>query len=219
MKLLVLLHLYYHDQLPYFLEKLSHINGCDYDLTVTYSTPLEESFAALKAFKPDCTLIQVPNAGYDVWPFIYALKCTDLDRYDLLLKLHTKNIDADYVGRINGLSVDGALWRDLLVDPLLGSDSRFASALGKFESNPRCGIVYGTELRRHLSAGLREDKKMLFDELQRLGVRTRTRWFCAGTMFIARVAPYKILQTDIVYKELFDGKMHSHSVASMSHVY
>ena len=36
-RLLVHLHVYYPEQLPWFVEKLSHINGCEWDLYVTCS--------------------------------------------------------------------------------------------------------------------------------------------------------------------------------------
>ena len=65
MKVLVHLHVYYLDQVPYFLEKLSSIGGCQWDLVVTSSSlpPREESL--LREFKPDVRFIQAENVGYD----------------------------------------------------------------------------------------------------------------------------------------------------------
>ena len=37
----------------------------------------------------------VPNKGWDVWPFFHALADVDLDAYDYVLKLHTKDNPTD----------------------------------------------------------------------------------------------------------------------------
>ena len=70
MKLLVHFHVYYHDQVDYFIEKMSNINGCDWDLYVTMSEMNPETVGKLRQFKPSAVFIKIENLGYDVWPFI-----------------------------------------------------------------------------------------------------------------------------------------------------
>ena len=96
-RLIVHFHIYYHDQVDYFINKMKNINGCDWDLLVTYSTASSKTEAMIKEFKPDAQFLKVENAGYDVWPFIKVLKVLDFTKYDYILKLHTKNIIHEFM--------------------------------------------------------------------------------------------------------------------------
>ena len=75
-------------------------------------------------------------------------------------------------------------------------------------------------LYKHISNGLKEDMSKLDNELKRLGLNVKDKKFCAGTMFIARSAPYKLFQNDgLIDIGLFSDIPHSHSIGSMAHVY
>ena len=73
-RLLVHLHVYYHDQVVYFIEKMKNISGCEWDLLVTYSEYDGRTEALIREFRPDAGFLKVENVGYDVWPFISVLK-------------------------------------------------------------------------------------------------------------------------------------------------
>ena len=90
-RLLVHLHLYYHNQLEYMLQKLANINNCDWDLFVTVCEKNQNSIDKIKSLKPDAKIIKVDNKGYDIWPFLQVLNFVDLKNYDYILKIHTKN--------------------------------------------------------------------------------------------------------------------------------
>ena len=60
-KVLVHLHLYYQDQLLYFLEKLKNINNCTWDLVITVCEHNEEIKQKILEFKPDAQIILVKN--------------------------------------------------------------------------------------------------------------------------------------------------------------
>ena len=64
-----------------------------------------------------------------------------------------------------------------------------------------------------------EDTTILLDELDRLGFKGTGKWFCAGTMFIARSPIYRFLQTDIVYAGMFSTASNSCATGTMAHVY
>lgn len=218
-KVLVHLHIYYRDQTDYFIGKLSNICGCEWDLYVTMTELNSETESKLLSFKPDAHIMKVENRGYDVWPFIRVLKSVDLDKYDYILKLHTKNI-SDASSRINGLSLDNYKWRDELVDPLLKSKKIFLKLLDNFDRYPEVGLMCSHLLYKHISNGLKEDMSKLDNELKRLGLNVKDKKFCAGTMFIARSAPYKLFQNDgLIDIGLFSDIPHSHSIGSMAHVY
>lgn len=218
-KVLVHLHIYYRDQTDYFIGKLSNICGCEWDLYVTMTELNSETESKLLSFKPDAHIMKVENRGYDVWPFIRVLKSVDLDKYDYILKLHTKN-RSDASSRINGLSLDNYKWRDELVDPLLKSKKIFLKLLDNFDRYPEVGLMCSHLLYKHISNGLKEDMSKLDNELKRLGLNVKDKKFCAGTMFIARSAPYRLFQNDgLIDIGLFSDIPHSHSIGSMAHVY
>lgn len=215
-KLLVIFHLYYEDQLDFFLEKMHSINGCEWDLIVTGPEHDENVWSRISEFKPGAVFLTTSNVGYDIWPFIAAIKSVRLEDYDLLLKLHTKN--SNICGtRVNGIRMRGYEWRDILVGGLLGSGTVFKNALDSFD-DPSVGLVCNRTILKEVSNGLYEDLRPLEEELAYLGITTEDRHFCAGTMFMARVMPYKILQSDKVVESKFAAGV-SHARGSMAHIY
>ena len=218
MRLLVHLHVFYQDQVPFFLERLANISACDWDLVVTYFTLNDDVRDAITSFRLDTRFVEVENCGYDIWPFISVLKSTDISSYDLVLKLHTKGT-SEKIQRLNGLRFKGNQWRDSLVNPLIGSSGIFLKNLRRFENDAELGLLCGFEVLRRLSESLPEDRDMLEDECRRLGVSMSGKHFCAGTVFMARMSPYGIFKSQAIDVTLFEGQTHSHSVGSMSHVY
>lgn len=218
-KVLVHLHIYYHDQTDYFIGKMSNICGCEWDLYATMNELDRETESKLLRFRPDVHIIKVENRGYDVWPFIDVLKSVDLDRYDYILKLHTKNSNTP-ANRINGLNLKYYTWRNELVDPLLKSKDIFRKLLDNFDRYPDVGLMCSHLLYKKISDGLKEDMSRLDSELKRLGLTVTNKKFCAGTMFIARSGPYKLFQNDnIVNIDTFPDLPRTHSTGSMAHVY
>ena len=215
-RVLVVFHLYYEDQLEYFLSKMKNISGCVWDLLVTGPELNQSSRTRILEFKPDASFLVTSNVGYDVWPFIEAVKKTDLSRYDFIMKLHTKNSNQE-VSLVNGLRMKGFRWRDMLVEALIGSPSRFVKTLGMFD-DPSIGIVFCSSFYKNVSAGLYEDLKPLEEELDRLGIDSGDLRFCAGTMFLARTSPYRILQDAQIGENMFSAGL-THGKGSMAHIY
>lgn len=216
MKLLVHFHLYYHDQLPWFLEKLGNLTGFDWDLVVTWTEENPASRESLVALKPDVRFVMVPNSGYDIWPFIHVVKTVDLDRYDCVLKLHTKAPFRKAM-HVAGHRLKGYEWRDMLVNPLIGSPGTLLDNLLVFKHEPDVGMICSAKM--FITTELKEDRHILARELRRLGLSTQERHFCAGTIFLARPAVLEYLRSDKIQQEMFADKMQSHFRGSMAHVY
>lgn len=218
-RLIVHFHIYYHDQVDYFINKMKNINGCDWDLLVTYSTASSKTEAMIKEFKPDAQFLKVENAGYDVWPFIKVLKVLDFTKYDYILKLHTKNI-SPRKNRINGLSLKYDRWRNILVDSILASDQQFAKCLSLLDNDSKCGIVCSYELAKRRSKGLPEDLSALENEADRIGVTNLKGKFVSGTMFMARLDAFRMIKdADLDVEAFAVHKAESHSRGSLAHVY
>lgn len=217
MKLLVHLHLYYRDQLPWFLEKLSHLEE-PWSLVVTMPVEDPESEALIRKLKADARFLYVENAGYDIWPFLAALRSVETDEYPLVMKLHTKNRnDTGYT--VNGLRLRGYAWRDYLVDALLKTPAQARQVREIMEKEPSVGMVCEGCLIRRPGKRDPEDGPLLEAECRRTGIRFQGLRFCAGTMFLARTASFKRLIDSDLTADSFAAPAVSHTSGSLAHVY
>ena len=219
MRLLVHLHVFYPDQVPYFLAKFSALEGTDWDLYVTYVDENPEMRRSILSFRSDAHFILVENAGYDVWPFIALLRQVPLDRYDYVLKLHTKNRAPRKTLSVNGVFLPGYRWRNLLVDALLGSPESFRKTLSLLEDDPSAGLACCGVLIKKLSRRQPDDTFLLKEEMDRIGLPLKGDRFCAGTMFLARTEPYRFFLEAPVDGFLFRGTSGTHRSWSPAHVY
>jgi lipopolysaccharide biosynthesis protein len=139
-KILVHLHLYYIDQLDYFIKKLKNIKGCEWDLFVTLVCDNESVRKKILKFKSNAQIIMVDNVGFDVWPFIQILKKVDLNEYDFVLKVHTKRIlktQLEFEDEKRNIYFG---WRECLVEALLASKKRFAQNI-RILADSKYGMV------------------------------------------------------------------------------
>ena len=138
MKILVHLHLFYQDMLPEMLTLLRSLDGYEYDLFATVVNASPETLAELRRFKPEVTVIDVENRGYDVAPFVKVLQLADLSRYDYVIKLHTKQ-NLKRRAWLKNVSFTGSGWRRLLVS-FMASSEQLRRTLVLFR-NPETGMV------------------------------------------------------------------------------
>ena len=218
MKLLVVFHVYYQDQIPWFIDKMRNIHGCEWDLVVTCSSLEQDSQALISSFKPDTRFITCENAGYDIWPFLDVLQQVSLDNYDLVMKLHTKSNFGDTVLRFNGIKMTGTLWRDLLVDAMLQDKARFEKVLNQFGKSSRTGMICSGKLFI-APQSYPEDKELLDNEMNRIGLQCKDHRFCAGTMMIFRASLLKNALPLGTYTASLFPSAASHSGATLAHVY
>ncbi|MBR1545048.1 MAG: hypothetical protein IJ638_03850 [Alphaproteobacteria bacterium] len=199
-KLLVHLHLFYHNQVDYMIEKLSNINGCKWDLFVTFCENNADSKKKIWALKPDAKFLKVENRGYDCWPFIQVLKNINLDDYDYVLKLHTKNYYKKETS-LNGFIFTGYQWRDSLVNALVGSKEIFKKNLDILNSKDDIGMIVDKNFFLKLTTHLPEDTILLPKLKERLKIASNFQYFIAGTIFIIRANILKPLLENTVFKK------------------
>ncbi len=91
-RILVVLHLYYPDAWPVVRMYLENLATYRFELVVTIAegARLGEVVSNVREFAPSARIIESANAGRDIWPFVSVVNGTDLDDYDIILKLHTK---------------------------------------------------------------------------------------------------------------------------------
>ena len=217
MKILVHLHVFYHDQVPWFLESFRSLKGRDWDLVVTECAPHAQTEKLVRSVKPDARFVLVENRGYDVWPFLYLLSTEDWTGYDVVFKLHTKHITGSKVVHLNHLHLKGSQWRDLLVEALLGSEAQVQEILQLFQDRPEVGMVCAGKLYTRLH--FPEDEELLEAELERLGLRTEERRFCSGTMMAFRPGVLQVLRGRSFCADMFPEESPTDGKATMAHVY
>lgn len=189
--ILVHLHLYYLDQLDYFIKKLGNIVDCHWDLVVTLPQASPSAEDTLRKFKPDVRILHVENQGYDILPFLQVLYSTNLTQYDYILKLHTKNARKDYC-HLFGVKWKGYFWRDLLIEPLLGSKTVFRRNLKRL-SNDKAGMWASAPCIIKRNDFAPADTVLFQQVCNHLGFTTSCHDFCAGTMFFIRPRALQLL--------------------------
>lgn len=218
MRILVIFHVYYEHLAAYYLDKMRNIHSCDWKLMVTGHNLSAGIKERIRDFKEDTEFLECDNIGYDVWPFIAGIKAVNLDDYDIVIKLHTKNEDGSRM-RLNGEMMSGVEWRNYMVDALMKDKEAFGKLLSLFRENGKLGIAYSQMLNFKSRGGHPEDGSLLENELSRLGIERSSSMFCAGTMFAARACTLKFLQREEISSEVFQKSGPSHGSATMAHVY
>lgn len=195
MKICVFLHLFYPNMLDEFLDAISNLSASpelEYDLIVTtchLDKVIEEK---IYAFKDNAKILIVPNRGYDLAPFLQALKTIDLKNYDYLIKLHSKR-DLTTPAYLPFCSFKGNEWRKKLLE-FMSSPDKIALTLKQFDQHPSLGMVSSPELiisaaKEDIEANLRAERIM-----RGMGLTLKEKKFIAGTMFIARARLFKEFQ-------------------------
>jgi glycosyltransferase involved in cell wall biosynthesis len=109
-KIAVILHLFYADLWDYFSEKLEIMDTKSYDLFVTVRENEERIKTIILEKFPNAVVIDVPNKGRDVLPFLIVANSIKGKGYEIFLKLHSKK---------SKHRDDGNTWMNNMVDSLL----------------------------------------------------------------------------------------------------
>lgn len=218
-RILVVWHIYYKDQIPWFLERLSQIHACDWDLLVTGTILGEKEKQQIRLLKANARFLSTENVGYDIWPFISAIQQTDLGDYDWILKLHTKSpVEKGTSIRFAHRNYREYEWRDALVNPFLRDKRHWYKILKRLQRNPRCGMLCSKEFYIR-SRRWPEDGALLDEELERLHISTQERRFCAGTMFLIRADLLSPVLKRHLSPENFPSESVSHGGGTLAHIY
>lgn len=185
-KILVHLHLFYFeawDEIKFYLNNLSIYS---FDLCVTHSEDCTEKdreiLKKIVEYKKDCIIYSMPNRGFDIGPFVEVIKRIDIDKYDIIIKLHSKGIHSK--GKyIYNLYFKGKVWFEKLFRGTIGVyNTHFM--IKKFFENPEIGMIAAKELivddplfKKHLTTKWGT----------KLGININDNYqFVAGTCFAMR---------------------------------
>ena len=195
MQICVLLHLSYTEMLEEMLDVIANLSAdenVEYDLLVTMCREDEMVARQLYAFKDNTKILYVPNRGYDIAPFLTAIKTIDLQKYDYIIKLHSKRTLTS-PAYLPTCCLKGDEWRRKLVE-FMASPRHFKQTLKCFAKHPEIGMVTAPELI--ITAG-KEDKvatTTATEIIRQMGLNLKEKKFVAGTMFMARAKLFKLWQ-------------------------
>ena len=210
-KALVIVHFYYPEQTDVILDLLKNI-FMEYDLYCTISNKQEYANISEKIlkFKKDANIIETANVGYDVWPFVHIINMVDLDNYKYIIKLHTKrDIECkDFCAIGNGFLLGpGSHWRDCLFSFIANKDN-FRKCINALEKPDvgmcaRFNLIHG--MPNHV--GVINYAKEKYPNYV-CGLVDFS--FVAGTMFVAKAAPFQILKNMNISEDLFEKPKQNH---------
>lgn len=187
LSLAVHLHLYYFEMWENVRGYLKNIGDYPYRLYVTITRDNPELIRKIKEFHPDTVILVVENRGYDIGPFIYFLHKIDLRKYDLILKIHTKNNQPGTMTILNKRYISREYWFELLFGALLGSEKLFAKNIRAFVDNLNLGMIGSKYLISSDPASSLKVRAEVMKAMPRLGYKPPQRiTFVAGSMFIIR---------------------------------
>jgi len=210
----VIAHVFYPEKWAELAGCIRNVGACD--LTVTYVD--EAAVREARRDFPDARFVLCENRGYDVWPFVKALKSLDLSRYDVVVKLHTKrDIVKPHPFAMGGTRLNGSAWRDHLL-AFVKTPEAWRATASRF-ADPGVGMVAS----RRLVYGRTESGKKWFDRAVRelrekfsLSAGRRGH-FVGGTMFAARPAVLAPFAAHAFTPEMF-AVSGSHEPTTYAHI-
>lgn len=188
-------HLYYFDLLDEIIRYLRNIRH-PFDLYVTVAHHVDEAHEKLSAHFDHVRVLKVENRGKDLGGLIAALHTFSLDEYDIVLKIHTKKSlnQGSYITSIKNLFGEdvesGAVWRQQLLDTMLGSPEKVDRIIRKFRKHKKTGLIGS---KKYLCTATDINGDLFRDVCRRLNVEEKLLFF-AGTMFWIRGSLLKDLK-------------------------
>lgn len=213
--ILVVVHIYYPNLWPELQGYLKNIT-VPYDLYVTTTEGNKFLKEDVLKFNPSVHFEIVENRGYDVGPFIHTLNQINLDKYDYLIKLHTKRDIPPSSSVFRGLVANK--WRNCCCS-FLATKEKFNQYLKAFEREPSLGMqadyhiivnydCYDTIAKKEIRKWLKANKY------------SRIKYaFVAGTMFFARTCLFKEIQNLHLSLTDFDVVLGEKHKTQLAHIF
>lgn len=215
-RIAVHLHVYYTDMWNEIRQYLDNLNKFEYRLFVTIVTEDAALKKQIKQFHSDTVFMTVENRGYDVGPFIHFLHQIDLNAYDLIFKIHTKNNKIGVKTLLNHRYVSRFDWFRLLIGALLGSEKLVKTNIAAFQSNVALGMIGSKYLIASDSACSKEIQGKIREIFEKTNGTVLSKIkFVAGTMFIVRAKAMQIAKNNFSLSDFepTDGSVKDGSLA------
>ena len=193
-RVLVVLHLFYTELWPEFRRYLANLAPLGpWDLVVTCHADgfPGETRRDILAFRPDARFLALPAQGFDIGPFCEAIRASDPNAYDVVIKIHSKRDvrPGNYYGR----RLAGAEWRRIALDGLLGPHA-LPRVLALLRGRSRCGFVAPARLLVRRDSDFAREQTRMQAEAWSLTPLAEDAPFAIGSMFAARMDALSFLR-------------------------
>ena len=180
-KAAVVVHCYYEDVWDLIKTKLLALQQpLDLFVTIPSNKAGDILPSVLNAF-PEARVFLAPNIGMDILPFLSLLPILANEGYTAVCKLHTKLGDTD-IDRV---------WRDLMLDTLIGSAGNFQGAKDMFAARQDVCLIGPAATYQSGMQLLFKNGEMLSELLADAfgkGIPNEQWGFFAGSMFWGRIS-------------------------------
>ncbi len=197
----VVLHIFYPETLPDFMDALSRMPA-PFDLIVTTTSELGHQISsALRARGMAGEIHIVENRGRDIRPFISVLPLLLQRGYEAVLKLHSKK---------SLHRIDGDVWRHQLLAALLPKSADILRILKALQDYPALGIVAPEGNALSVDRYIGSNRPWISRLVRELGEKDfwpdhHQPWFPAGSMFWFKpVAVQPLLQCEALQSDAFE---------------
>ncbi len=221
-RVLVHLHLYRSKQfnnLARYIKNILSSTQCSVTIFVTITENIKDIQSNVLDCFPNAKILIVANNGYDIGPFFQVLKLIDLDDFDYLIKIHSKDTRFGIICRIGDRLISRRVWKNLLLDSISPSTSLFEKNLNEFKKDPNLGMIGSSYL---ILRGFDKYDYNSLDEslVQRLKIQKNPDFgFVCGTMFIARASLFKYLSSYGCLNDEFDKTIPGVKGGTLAHAY
>ena len=183
-RILVVLHLFYPESWKELREYLLNFTGYNWDLYITYPDMIADRIDRedILRLNPGTTFLQMDNKGYDVGPFLTAIKQIDLTSYEAVFKLQSKGVKRIFIYIYHQLFF-GRDWFLNLYEGTVGA-SVIHRTIDRILNEPDVGMVAAKNLIVH-DPSYKEN--LILRKLRETGIRVEKGYnFLAGTCFAIR---------------------------------
>lgn len=199
MKIAIVVHAFYSKQLSVILDKINMILGVyneDIDIYITLSHDRQELESILELYPFPKKIYWCQNLGMDLLPFFELIP--NLQDYDWVLKLHTKNCNTEL----------NTAWFDSLVDELIGSPNVFLDTINILKSNPKWQMAGILPFFLSAQRLMLDDKKNItkLADLWRLDVRKDWGFFSGGFYWVRPKVLSPYIQSLLKYRDFIRDK-------------
>ncbi|MEO8134552.1 MAG: rhamnan synthesis F family protein [Betaproteobacteria bacterium] len=187
-RIAAVLHLYYPELWEEFADAIADLpEACD--VFVSCQLRARDAVAGMvrKRF-PDAVVFGIHNLGRDVLPFLHWLAMPGVERYQYVLKLHSKK-SVHVLDAAQSPFGGGDTWRRQALGGLVGSPDHARAMLQALDARPEVGLVAPAGLLYDQVAWRCATADLVATLCDGFGITARVSGsFPAGTMFWARLA-------------------------------
>ena len=193
-RILVVLHIYYENAIPEILEYLKNLRKYSFDLLVT--TTKENNLRTIQKlilpFAGRARILTYENRGFDIAPFLFSIRETDLNLYDIVIKVQTKQLFSTRDWQDTGeFSFKGRDWFLYLMESTLGA-RRCHTNIDRLMRDPDTQLIAARDL---LLKDTPPRRRLARYRLKKKGLKLPDPYvFVAGSCFSVRAEALKPLQ-------------------------